>query len=102
MYLTIQQVAAIRVCNEQIVRNAVLCGRIPAWVIGGIYLIPRAEGEDWGLKRTTIITDRGKVKTIREYKLRKLQDAAALRAIEQGKVIRRVDAPPEIPGRCLG
>ena len=101
LYLTVKQVAAMRMCSLEIVRRAIFCGRLPAWVIGGIYLIPRADAEDWALKRSTIITRGGQTKTLRARKLAKLQDAAAARAIANGDVIKRVGVEPEVPGRCL-
>lgn len=101
IYLTVAQVAAMRGCTKDTVKSAIYCGRLPAWHLGGIYIIPRADAEQWALRKATVITATGRTKVYREAKLRKLQDAAAVRALESGHTLRRLDAPPEVPGRCL-
>ena len=101
IYMTVPQVAAMRMCTRQTVKAAIYCGRLPAWHIGGIYLIPRADAEQWALRKAEVITATGRRKVYREHKLNMLRDAAAVRALESGNVLRRLDAPPEVPGRCL-
>jgi hypothetical protein len=84
LYYTVRQTAAMRGCRDVGVRNAILTGRLPSWTLGGIYLIPRRDAEDWALRKNAIDTKGRDVKDT-ERRLNKLQRAAAARALEAGQ-----------------
>jgi hypothetical protein len=94
LYYTVSQVAAIRGCIGLSVRNAIVSGRLPSWTIGGIYLIPRREAEDWAL-RANAINNKGKEVQHTERRIAKLQRAAAARALRDGRTIERAHKKDE-------
>ena len=94
LYYTVSQVAALRGCLGVSVRNAIVSGRLPSWTIGGIYLIPRREAEDWAL-RANAISGGGKTVKHTERRIAKLQRAAAARALRDGRTVERAHRPSE-------
>jgi excisionase family DNA binding protein len=97
MYYTIPQVAAMRLCRKTTVHHAILERRLPAWTIGGIYLIPREDAEAWALRPGHPSASARDNATAR--KLARLQRAAARRSFEQDghEAAPRADAIYEEP-----
>jgi hypothetical protein len=94
LYLTVQQTAAMRGCLPVSVRNAIVSGRLPSWSLGGIYLINRADAEDWALRKPAISGGGREVKHS-ERRIAKLQRAAASRALKDGRTSERAHRTKE-------
>lgn len=78
----------MRVCRPACVLQAIHAGRLPAWTLAGIYLIPRREAEDWAL-RPPVINTAGREVKASARRLNRLRDAAAAAAFRDGRTERK-------------
>lgn len=84
--LTVTECAVLRGTSYGCAIADIWRGRLPAWSVGGIYLIPRRDAEDWA-RRPDARMGMGKKKALQ--RINRAIDKEVQKAIEEGRIIKR-------------
>src|SRR6266849_3879669 len=86
--LTVAEVAAMRGVGYESCIREIWMGRLPAWSVAGLYLIPRKAAEDWANRPKQ---SKGQQKALQ--RVNRAADTRAKQALQEARVVYRTCDP---------